>query len=98
MGCMVFEYTVWLIILAVPEFGIIQRVLNWRCHKLAQFGPLHINGSCHEWQLPLVIPAIDAPIFFGLVQFWHNRPKPLILPKLPPTAKITRYTVLYLEH
>ena len=35
------------------------------CNKLVQCGHLGINGSCHEWRLPLVTTAVDAQILFS---------------------------------
>ena len=48
-------------ILAVQTFG----VLNNRGQNLEKYLHLIINGSCHEWQLPLVTTAVDIQILFG---------------------------------
>jgi len=53
------------VILAVPKFCIISRVVYQRAHELAQFGCFGIYSSCYEWQLPLVTTAVDTQILFG---------------------------------
>ena len=55
---------------------ILTHIKNFKSagHKLAQYGYLSINGSCHEWKVPLVTTAIDTQILFGGVYIWRNRP------------------------
>jgi len=51
------------------KFGVLLRLLSRRCHKIAQFGYLSINDSCHEWQLPL-IPNYYLAVFRFDGRWW----------------------------
>ena len=81
------RYTVWRKLLAVPNIGVVLRVLNRRGHRLAQFGiwvstEVVTSGSCRLWQLPLIPKYYFAVFRFSAIDPTANTAK-VIPAKIP---------------